>query len=128
MVSLRPICRLIPTFWRYEMTFTKSYSTGPFYDAADLSTQNDEYSIVVIGRDVVLILNENGDPLKSYSIKSDEKQIQLWKVTVISSTEIAILGTIKDRLFFLTVDLDTCLLYTSPSPRDATLSRMPSSA
>ena len=26
------------------------------------------------------------------------------------------------------VHLDTCLLYTSPSPRDATLSRMPSSA
>ena len=26
------------------------------------------------------------------------------------------------------VDPDTCLLYTSPSPRDATLSRMPSSA
>ena len=25
-------------------------------------------------------------------------------------------------------DLDSCLLYTSPSPRDATLSRMPSSA
>ena len=25
-------------------------------------------------------------------------------------------------------ELDTCLLYTSPSPRDATLSRMPSSA
>ena len=25
-------------------------------------------------------------------------------------------------------DLQTCLLYTSPSPRDATLSRMPSSA
>ena len=24
--------------------------------------------------------------------------------------------------------IDTCLLYTSPSPRDATLSRMPSSA
>ena len=25
-------------------------------------------------------------------------------------------------------DLESCLLYTSPSPRDATLSRMPSSA
>ena len=25
-------------------------------------------------------------------------------------------------------DITTCLLYTSPSPRDATLSRMPSSA
>ena len=29
---------------------------------------------------------------------------------------------------FLLAGLDTCLLYTSPSPRDATLSRMPSSA
>ena len=29
---------------------------------------------------------------------------------------------------FLFVVLDGCLLYTSPSPRDATLSRMPSSA
>ena len=28
----------------------------------------------------------------------------------------------------ITVTTDTCLLYTSPSPRDATLSRMPSSA
>ena len=28
----------------------------------------------------------------------------------------------------LSVPLLTCLLYTSPSPRDATLSRMPSSA
>ena len=27
-----------------------------------------------------------------------------------------------------TVDLNTCLLYTSPSPRDGLLSRMPSSA
>ena len=27
-----------------------------------------------------------------------------------------------------TINPDTCLLYTSPSPRDATLSRMPSSA
>ena len=26
------------------------------------------------------------------------------------------------------IDLNSCLLYTSPSPRDATLSRMPSSA
>ena len=25
-------------------------------------------------------------------------------------------------------EIETCLLYTSPSPRDATLSRMPSSA
>ena len=29
---------------------------------------------------------------------------------------------------FLNTPMDICLLYTSPSPRDATLSRMPSSA
>ena len=33
-----------------------------------------------------------------------------------------------DRLKTLIDDLGCCLLYTSPSPRDATLSRMPSSA
>ena len=34
-----------------------------------------------------------------------------------------------DRLGRSLIDvLNTCLLYTSPSPRDATLSRMPSSA
>ena len=32
------------------------------------------------------------------------------------------------HLFHKDDDLFTCLLYTSPSPRDATLSRMPSSA
>ena len=30
--------------------------------------------------------------------------------------------------YFYSAGLHTCLLYTSPSPRDATLSRMPSSA
>ena len=34
--------------------------------------------------------------------------------------------SIKD--FFAEVENEICLLYTSPSPRDATLSRMPSSA
>ena len=34
----------------------------------------------------------------------------------------------SSRLLKLVFDIDTCLLYTSPSPRDAQLSRMPSSA
>ena len=40
-------------------------------------------------------------------------------------------GVLTDgRLYFLEdgSEFKTCLLYTSPSPRDATLSRMPSSA
>ena len=35
---------------------------------------------------------------------------------------------IKDSKFNEELDLNTCLLYTSPSPRDGLLSRMPSSA
>ena len=37
-------------------------------------------------------------------------------------------GTDTQFFFFITGDSVLCLLYTSPSPRDATLSRMPSSA
>ena len=37
-------------------------------------------------------------------------------------------GVSGDLYYHLMKDLVTCLLYTSPSPRDATLSRMPSSA
>ena len=36
--------------------------------------------------------------------------------------------TANDTATITQPDLITCLLYTSPSPRDATLSRMPSSA
>ena len=38
------------------------------------------------------------------------------------------LGSEGSPALKFTGDVDTCLLYTSPSPRDATLSRMPSSA
>ena len=35
---------------------------------------------------------------------------------------------IKNEIDEETKDIETCLLYTSPSPRDGLLSRMPSSA
>ena len=41
--------------------------------------------------------------------------------------EIIETGTKEEKLIASMMKLD-CLLYTSPSPRDATLSRMPSSA
>ena len=38
-------------------------------------------------------------------------------------------STLRDfKKLLIANDVDDCLLYTSPSPRDATLSRMPSSA
>ena len=47
---------------------------------------------------------------------------------VISHLDAARTDTTLIRLGKEKTILDTCLLYTSPSPRDATLSRMPSSA
>ena len=37
-------------------------------------------------------------------------------------------GALKEDAFFRRIGLGSCLLYTSPSPRDGLLSRMPSSA
>ena len=60
--------------------------------------------VSIIGRD---------DPPKSIGIENDHVTLD-----------------IKDKLnsIFSTAIFKDCLLYTSPSPRDATLSRMPSSA
>ena len=39
-----------------------------------------------------------------------------------------LIGYVKQKLLKLKEDINVCLLYTSPSPRDRTRSRMPSSA
>ena len=44
------------------------------------------------------------------------------------NTNIALSTKIENALDFVVDEVKSCLLYTSPSPRDATLSRMPSSA
>jgi hypothetical protein len=49
-----------------------------------------------------------------------------------TKTQLIIIGSgafiLKGLLSRVTYDIDTCLLYTSPSPRDRQKSRMPSSA
>ena len=60
-----------------------------------------------IGRHVVTALLERGLDVKALDLRLDG---------------------VDERAERLTLDLFSCLLYTSPSPRDATLSRMPSSA
>ena len=44
------------------------------------------------------------------------------------SLNLIVCSTNEDAWLFKNTKRKTCLLYTSPSPRDATLSRMPSSA
>ena len=47
---------------------------------------------------------------------------------IISGALFFCVGVIYDRMHTREIAFYGCLLYTSPSPRDATLSRMPSSA
>ena len=56
-----------------------------------------------------MVLTEN----KHYEIIPDKEDEKAWNVRILS-------GTFTETVF--------CLLYTSPSPRDWMVSRMPSSA
>ena len=83
--------------------------------------------------------NVNGsDKLDSIDIKHDNEEIKNIKTDYVLGFFglIMQLGPIanwglnidKKTIEVDTEKFETCLLYTSPSPRDATLSRMPSSA
>ena len=62
--------------------------------------------------------------------KLDDELIELVSVEDLDS-EVEQADVIREKIGLCIMDIDKaidCLLYTSPSPRDATLSRMPSSA
>ena len=68
---------------------------------------------------------------ESTAFSFDTGELEFLDVSTSSRGEASMLLSFQnwDSLHFLEhVDDGTCLLYTSPSPRDATLSRMPSSA
>ena len=66
------------------------------------------------------IFGEAATPMLFYKIERD-----LWDVM---KTFIIFLNRLPEYPKTYIHDIPVCLLYTSPSPRDATLSRMPSSA
>ena len=76
--------------------------------------------------------------LKAFQELNEKKAIDVFRCCIQDKCEIwvyetkegiigfmAMNASLVDRLY---VDPKNCLLYTSPSPRDATLSRMPSSS
>ena len=64
----------------------------------------------------------NGNCL--YRLSGEDIESRWWSITAYANDGFLIENT--EKLY--SYNSETCLLYTSPSPRDATLSRMPSSA
>ena len=63
-------------------------------------------------------------------VAKDEDVTLEWLIPKVASGSIIIPSNNvrKEKIHNVAIGKGTCLLYTSPSPRDATLSRMPSSA
>ena len=57
-----------------------------------------------------------------------ERRLAADKLSLLALDDLLISLDMSNRDVVLNLLFDDCLLYTSPSPRDATLSRMPSSA
>ena len=77
---------------------------------------------ISIAQDVVILKNDDGKTTKRNGV------IESWtgnQLNLKAKTRVREIDT--DRIVDVRTDWP-CLLYTSPSPRDATLSRMPSSA
>ena len=86
----------------------------------NLLTENPTYLIIAVVFAVIILFSLAKKLLKMSLIAASV--LILWiAYTVWTGQEIS-QDELKDRF------IETCLLYTSPSPRDATLSRMPSSA
>ena len=62
-----------------------------------------------------------------YSISKFDKDFVYYQI-IYNGTPNNFLKSMEKQNFNFNTQSKTCLLYTSPSPRDATLSRMPSSA
>ena len=61
-------------------------------------------------------------------ILCEVKDSPYFSIILDEATDIAVIKQLGICVQYLLNEDTTCLLYTSPSPRDATLSRMPSSA
>ena len=69
-----------------------------------------------------------GDSEKLNFTRADVDVSKAFKNDALSSLSSAVNSLTVEESFGYNAQTQSCLLYTSPSPRDATLSRMPSSA
>ena len=72
--------------------------------------------------------NQTADINSNLEDESEKIIEAIYEVPLILEDEFKQENNLDDWSEFIRLEYNICLLYTSPSPRDATLSRMPSSA
>ena len=91
------------------------------------SAQEEDYTVAFLS--LSLQPSENGTCFFIEALEDDTVEGEEAFQLILSSQDPAVTISIPDLTVINIKDNDgICLLYTSPSPRDATLSRMPSSA
>ena len=90
-------------------------------------TMRFQFPIVVIDEDF-RSENASGVGIRALTRALEEEGVEIIGVTSFSDVRGFAQQHSRASAFILSVDDEDCLLYTSPSPRDGLLSRMPSSA
>ena len=100
-------------------------SRGDFKDAAQKSENHLHGEIFVGGQEHFYLETQ-----ASFARVNSEGDLDVWSSTQHPTETQEIVARVlgRTKADVTCVSLRICLLYTSPSPRDATLSRMPSSA
>ena len=115
---------------KYVITTTDTDLTGTYTERlrmpnnfASPASQSIQDEFDLLGREVLEVLAPNPDIYR-------DTGVLIWKNRDYIAEEVAgyILNKYEIDLNGTATQFLVCLLYTSPSPRDATLSRMPSSA
>ena len=115
-------------FGHEKGAFTGATSTrsGYFEEADGGTIFLDEVGELPLTTQVRLLrVLENGEFLKVGSSQVQKTNVRIVAATNLDMPKAIQQGKFREDLFYR---LSTCLLYTSPSPRDRTRSRMPSSA
>ena len=96
------------------------------WDYRDLSVTGQLPAEVTEDQLLAVLENTDNRGLRRISLAIDPQDEQRPESTRLGTVDVTV--TLENGELVLQGTVLTCLLYTSPSPRDATLSRMPSSA
>ena len=120
-----------PVLANLNDTLCSDVAIGIILAAAETSVAADSFDILSISPNT--LVPSAGDPTTGITSDINEIADDAWTNTTSNPVQVIynvvpITGDCRGDAVNIVVTIDPCLLYTSPSPRDATLSRMPSSA